>query len=89
MPMLHSKLEVVGITFTHECSNSSPRYMVRTTMPSLCVIVKFPMFPIHKISITLLIISNMSGDDFHQVRYKITKSFSKHNFFHKEIIYFR
>lgn len=27
MPMLHSKLEVVGITFTHECSNSSPRYM--------------------------------------------------------------
>ena len=28
----------------------------------------------HKISITLLIISNMSGDGFHQVRYKILKS---------------
>ena len=54
MPMLHSKLEVVGITFTHECSNSSPRYMRENHMPSLCVIVKFPMFPIHKISITLL-----------------------------------
>ena len=31
----------------------------------------------------------MSGDGFHQVRYKITKSFSKHNIFHKEIICFR
>lgn len=27
MPMPHSELEVVGITFTHGCSNSSPRYM--------------------------------------------------------------
>ena len=25
--MPRSELEVVGITFTHECSNSSPRYM--------------------------------------------------------------
>ena len=43
----------------------------------------------HKISITLLIISNMSGDGFHQIRFKITKSFSRHNIFHKEISCFR
>ena len=43
----------------------------------------------HKISITLLIISNMSGDGFHQIRFKITKSFSRHNIFQKEITCFR
>ena len=37
MPMLHSKLEVVGITFTHECSNSSPRYMRENHYAISCI----------------------------------------------------
>lgn len=35
---------------------SSPRYSVRTTMPSLYIIQKFLRFPSYKISITLLLI---------------------------------
>lgn len=54
LQMPRSELEVVGKTFTHEYGNSSPRYSAKTTMPFLRVIAKFPTFPIHKISITLL-----------------------------------
>lgn len=39
------------------CSNSSPRYSVRTTMPPLVLSPKFPTFPTYKISITLLLFS--------------------------------
>ncbi len=38
----------------------------------------------HKISITLLIISNMSGDGFYQIRFKITKVFQDTIFFTKK-----
>ncbi len=46
-------LEVVG-NLAYRCSNISPRYSVRTTMPSLVLSPKFPTFPTYKISITLL-----------------------------------
>ena len=55
-----SKLEVVG-NLWHRYDNSSPRYSVRTTMPSLVPSPKFPTFPTYKISIPLLIYSNMCG----------------------------
>ena len=49
-----SKLEVVG-NLWHRYDNSSPRYSVRTTMPSLVPSPKFPTFPTYKTSITLLL----------------------------------
>ena len=49
-----SNLEVVG-NLAYRCSNSSPRYSVRTTMLSLYTIQKFLRFPLYKISITLLL----------------------------------
>ena len=39
----------------YRCSNSSPRYSVRTTMLPLYTIQKFLRFPFYKISITLLL----------------------------------
>jgi len=42
MPRLY--LEVVG-NLAYRCSYSSPRYGVRTTMPSEYAIWKFPTFP--------------------------------------------
>lgn len=51
--MPHSYLKVVG-NLGYRCNNSSPRYSVRTTMPSLYVIAKFLRFPTYKISITPL-----------------------------------
>lgn len=48
MPMLHSKLEVVGITFTHECSNSSPRYMRENHYAILVQCLEFPTFSTYK-----------------------------------------
>ena len=44
-------------TLMSRCSNSSPRYSVRTTMPPLVLSPKFPTFPTYKISITLLLFS--------------------------------
>ena len=41
----------------YRCSNSSPRYSVRTTMLPLYTIQKFLRFPFYKISITLLLFS--------------------------------
>lgn len=54
MPMLHSKLEVVGITFTHECSNSSPRYMRENHYAVLVIFENFSGFHSQEFSITLL-----------------------------------
>ncbi len=60
MPMLHSKLEVVGITFTHECSNSSPRYMRENHYAILVCNCEISMFPIHKDKHNASSNSNMS-----------------------------
>lgn len=52
MPRLN--LEVVG-NLAYRCSNSSPRYSVRTTMLSLYTVENFLRFHSHEISITLLL----------------------------------
>ena len=44
MPMPHSELEVVGITFTHGCSNSSPRYMRENHYAVLVIFENFSGF---------------------------------------------
>ena len=41
-------------TFVYRCNNSSPRYSVRTTMPSLYTFESFSGFHSQEISITLL-----------------------------------
>ena len=65
-----SKLEVVG-NLWHRYDNSSPRYSVRTTMPSLVPSPKFPTFPTYKISIPLLLFSRMFRREFPQSSSKI------------------
>ena len=52
--MLRLSSEVLR-NLVYRCSNSSPRYSVRTTMLSLYTIQKFLRFPLYKISITLLL----------------------------------
>lgn len=52
--MPRSELEVVGKPLHTNVVIAVHAICMKTTMPSLCVIVKFPTFPIHKISITLL-----------------------------------
>ena len=52
--MPRSELEVLGKPVRTNVVIAAHAICVRTTMPSLCVIEKFPRFPIHKISITLL-----------------------------------
>ena len=52
--MLRLSSEVLR-NLVYRCSNSSPRYSVRTTMQSLYTIQKFLRFPLYKISITLLL----------------------------------
>lgn len=59
MPMLHSKLEVVGITFTHECSNSSPRYMRENHYAISYISLKISYVFTYKINITFLLFSNV------------------------------
>ena len=56
------------------CSNSSPRYSVRTTMPSL-LILKISYVFNNKISITLLSFLICLGKDYLQSNAKIIKSF--------------
>ena len=60
--MPRSELEVLGKPLRTNVVIAAHAICVRTTMPPLCVIEKFPRFPIHKISITLL--SNMSWRNF-------------------------
>ena len=47
-------------TLVYRCSNSSPRYSVRTTMPFLIHYLKVSQVSKYEISITLLLFSNMS-----------------------------
>ena len=54
--MPHSYLKVVG-NLGYRCNNSSPRYSVRTTMPSLYPNLKISYVFKYKISITLLLFS--------------------------------
>ena len=52
--MPHSYLKVVG-NLGYRCNNSSPRYSVSTTMPSLYPNLKISYVFKYKISITLLL----------------------------------
>ena len=86
MPRLSS--EAVGKALAYRYGDSSPRYSVRTTMPSLYAILwNFLRFQNYKISITLLSISNMSGDGLYQIRSKVTKSLSNSHKFFEKILY--
>jgi len=61
----------------YRCSNSSPRYSVRTTMLPLYTIQKFLRFPFYKISITLLLFLLSLGKGCPNPIAKITKILEK------------
>ena len=61
----------------YRCSNSSPRYSVRTTMLPLYTIQKFLRFPFYKISITLLLFLLCLGKGCPNPIAKVTKILDK------------
>ena len=61
--MPHSYLKVVG-NLGYRCNNSSPRYSVRTTMPSLYPNLKISYVFKYKISITLLLFLVCFGESY-------------------------
>lgn len=77
LTMPHRKLKAVGKAHAYRYGNSSPRYSVRTTMPSLYPMKVSYVF-MYKISITPLYILICLGDGIHQIRPKITK-LSRHS----------
>ena len=60
-------------TLVYRCSNSSPRYSVRTTMPFLIHYLKVSQVSKYEISITLLLFSNMSWKELPLTNCKFTK----------------
>ena len=70
--MPHSYLKVVG-NLGYRCSNSSPRYSVRTTMLFLIHYLKVSQVSKYEISTTLLLFL-MSWKELPQSEYKSTKN---------------